>query len=154
MFLAVIVALGITVVGTIAAYGVGGDPTREPGFYPEAYVRMQNPAPPAPESVAQGRALFSQHCARCHGEAGRGDGAEAGRFYPRPKDFTHAKDFQHKTDGQIFYSITKGIPGTAMPAWEESLSGDERWHIVNFIRSVAPRFKGQTAQSQEARYGR
>ena len=146
MFLALMVALGFTAAGVMRAYGAGEDPTRNPGFYPAAYVQMQNPVSLAPESVERGRALFFQHCARCHGEGGRGDGVEAGRFYPRPKDFTHAKDLQHKTDGQVFYSITRGIPGTAMPAHEESLGRDERWHLVNFIRSLAPAFKGQAAK--------
>jgi hypothetical protein len=39
-------------------------------------------------------------------------------------------------DGEIFWKITKGIPGI-MPGREKQLTEEERWHVVNFVRTLA-----------------
>jgi mono/diheme cytochrome c family protein len=38
------------------------------------------------------------------------------------------------SDGQLFEWISNGFPGSVMPAFRESLSEDERWHIINYLR--------------------
>jgi hypothetical protein len=58
---------------------------------------------------------------------------------PRPADLTqHAIPGIH-TDAQLFEWITNGFPGSRMPAFKSALSDTERWHLVNFIRSLAPK---------------
>lgn len=97
---------------------------------------LQNPIPPSTESVALGARLYRQNCAVCHGPEGRGDGPAAPSLVPRPADLTvHAP--MH-TDGELFWWITNGLPGTAMPAFRGRLTEEERWHIVNFLRSLTP----------------
>ncbi|WBL36151.1 cytochrome c [Tepidiforma flava] len=56
---------------------------------------------------------------------------------PYPLDLTvHVP--QHP-DGQLFRFIADGIPGTAMPAWkEQGLTDEEIWHLVNYLRTLAP----------------
>ncbi len=44
---------------------------------------------------------------------------------------------QGLTDGALFYIISRGLPETAMPAWETTLSEEERWDVVNFLRTLA-----------------
>ena len=46
------------------------------------------------------------------------------------------------TDTQLYDWITNGVPGTAMPAWKEQLTPEERWHLVNYLRT----FAGQASQ--------
>jgi copper transport protein len=41
------------------------------------------------------------------------------------------------TDAQLFDWITNGVPGTAMAAFKEQLTADERWHVINYIRTFA-----------------
>jgi putative copper resistance protein D len=43
------------------------------------------------------------------------------------------------TDGQLYYWISEGFQGTAMPAFKDTLSDEERWNAVNFIRTFALR---------------
>ena len=98
-----------------------------------------NPIPLSPESIAAGQALFSRNCAPCHGPTGRGDGPVGVTLNPRPADLTqHAVPGIH-TDAQLFEWITNGFPGSRMPGFKSALSDTERWQLVNFIRSLAPK---------------
>jgi hypothetical protein len=40
------------------------------------------------------------------------------------------------TDGEVFWKITKGITGI-MPAGEKRMTEEERWHVVNYVRTLA-----------------
>lgn len=92
-----------------------------------------NPIKSAPESVAQGRKLFTIYCAPCHGVEGRGDGPVAVKYVPPPP--LQAELVQAKSDG--FMEHYMGSGGALMPSYGEALSEEERWHVVNFIRSLA-----------------
>jgi len=95
-----------------------------------------NPFPPNAESVARGRMVYTENCAMCHGVEGRGDGPVGLTLNPRPADLTiHAVPGVH-TDGRLFEWISKGVPGSLMPAFEEALSEEDRWHLINFMRQV------------------
>ena len=87
------------------------------------------------EHVAAGRATFQERCLPCHGPRGRGDGPAGAALDPRPADlFLHVP--QH-TDGELFYFISRGIPGSAMPAWRTTLSETERWQLVQYLRVLS-----------------
>jgi copper transport protein len=98
-----------------------------------------NPIPPNQESVAAGQALYVVNCAPCHGQTGKGDGPVGLAMNPRPADLTqHAIPGVH-TDAQLFEWITNGFPASQMPAFRARLSDTDRWHLVNFIRTFAPK---------------
>jgi hypothetical protein len=101
--------------------------------YPTTY--LANPMPSTPEAIAQGQHVFQQHCAVCHGRYGHGDGPAAARLTPPPADLTAAHVDDH-TDGDLFWWLTHGIAGTAMPPWQAQLSEPERWMVVHYIRSL------------------
>jgi copper transport protein len=98
-----------------------------------------NPIPPNSESVAAGQALFSTYCVPCHGEKGKGDGPLGVVLNPRPADLRqHAIPGVH-TDAQLYEWVTNGFPGSRMPAFKTTLSDTDRWNLVNFIRTLAPK---------------
>jgi hypothetical protein len=101
--------------------------------YPTTY--LANPIPSTPEAIVQGQHVFQQHCAVCHGRSGQGDGPAAAGLNPTPADLTAAHVDDH-TDGDLFWWLTHGIAGTAMPPWQEQLSEPERWMVVHYIRSL------------------
>ncbi len=119
--------------GAIAARGLvegGGD---LPGGAGAGVV--VNPLPPTEASLARGAALYGQQCAVCHGPAGKGDGPQAAALNPRPVDLR-----QHVTahaDAVLFGFMSDGVRGTAMPAYRETLTEEERWHALNYIKSFA-----------------
>jgi mono/diheme cytochrome c family protein len=92
---------------------------------------LANPIPPTRASLERGRQLYVENCLPCHGEQGRGDGPAGRVLRPRPADLRQHTT-QH-TEGQLYWWISKGIPGTAMPAWEDRLSEEDRWNVLNFI---------------------
>lgn len=98
-----------------------------------------NPIPPNRESITAGSAVFATNCALCHGASGHGDGPVGLTMNPRPADLTqHAFPGIH-TDAQLYEWITNGFPGTRMPAFKSTLSDTDRWNLVNFIRTLAPK---------------
>ena len=101
--------------------------------YPTSYV--VNPLPPGPVTVERGAALFNTHCTPCHGQTGRGDGPAAAALDAPPADLT-ADHVDDHADGDIFWWLTYGMAGTAMPGFEHTLSDTERWQLIRFVRSL------------------
>jgi putative copper resistance protein D len=102
--------------------------------YPTTYRR---PAVPyVTGSIAHGAALYREHCAACHGNGGRGDGPGAAGLQPRPADLTAAHTGDH-TAGDLFWWLSHGIPGSAMPGFADRLGESDRWDLINFVRALA-----------------
>lgn len=111
----------------------GHDEGQEHGV-PEEAMNLENPVPATEESIAAGAALYAQYCAVCHGAEGRGDGPGGVALNPKPANL-HADHVQVLTDGGLFWFITNGAEGTGMPAWESVLSEEQRWQLVNYLRT-------------------
>ena len=93
----------------------------------------QNPVPRDSHSVQLGKTLYARQCQSCHGARGKGDGPAAGRLNVEVTDLTDA-DVQLQTDGQLFTTITKG--SKPMPAYRKLLTEEQRWHVVNYLRTA------------------
>ena len=108
------------------------------GFVPEGGPeQFVNPVPPNSASVAAGETLYQQNCLACHGPAGKGDGPVGLTLNPRPADLSlHTAPGVHP-DGQLYAWITFGFPDAPMPAFETSIEEDDRWHLVNYIRTFS-----------------
>lgn len=101
---------------------------------PETAKAVENPISTETKAVETGKKLFAQQCATCHGNSGKGDGP-AGKYLGKPlPDFTTA-EFQEQTDGEIFWKITTGK--APMPTFEKMLTDEQRWQVINFIRSLS-----------------
>ncbi len=93
-----------------------------------------NPAPPkrTPELLKEGKKIFEQICASCHGSKGDGKGPAAAGLKPPPVDFVKPLREWPNTKGdpqKIFEVISKGIPNSAMVAWTQ-YSEQQRWALV------------------------
>jgi mono/diheme cytochrome c family protein len=97
---------------------------------------LPNPIPPDADSINAGNALYTQYCVPCHGTEGKGDGPVGLTLNPRPADLTVHTVVGVHTDGQLFEWISGGFPGSAMPAFGQSLSETDRWNLVNYIRTL------------------
>ncbi|HSD09357.1 MAG TPA: c-type cytochrome, partial [Candidatus Binatia bacterium] len=98
-------------------------------------------APTSTEALTLGKEVFSKQCAACHGAEGRGDGEAAYLLYPRPRNF-RAGRFRLvstwegvPTDDDLFQTISRGMPGSAMPSWAHLPEGT-RWALVAYVKSL------------------
>lgn len=95
--------------------------------------KLTNPMTATPESLGRGETMYETHCLICHGEQGRGDGLVGLKFLVAPMDLT--MDYvQLQPDGQLYYTISHG--SIAMPFYRDSMVESDRWHVVNYVKSV------------------
>ncbi len=98
-------------------------------------VTLSFALPPPPTRLDQGRAIYEQHCAGCHGPEGRGDGKLALSLSPRPGNLISAQT-SAKPDQDLLKIIANGKPRTAMAGWKNLLSDDEQRAVLAYIRSL------------------
>ena len=107
--------------------------------------------PPKPEVTAQlvahGKSVYEQNCLPCHGVKGDGKGDAAAFLLPKPRDFVQANyrlrstAINHlPTDVDLFRAVSIGMAGTPMPPWRIHLSDEDRWAVVEYIKTFSPRF--------------
>lgn len=107
---------------------------------PAAYRGARSTVRATPEVVAEGRALYSQNCASCHGTAGLGDG-EAGRsLVPSPALLRWFVQMPMSGDEFLLWTVSEGGErfGTDMPAFKQVLSEDDIWKIIAYMRAGFP----------------
>jgi putative copper export protein/mono/diheme cytochrome c family protein/peroxiredoxin len=97
-------------------------------------------------SVANGITLYSETCVVCHGIGGYGDGPAASDLKPKPADLTARHAASH-TAGDLYWWLSHGVKETAMPGFEQSLTEDQRWDLINYLRALA---NGERARSLAA----
>jgi DMSO reductase family type II enzyme heme b subunit len=103
----------------------------------------------SPESIARGKELFhaGDRCSECHGEDGKGDAVKGLKddsgFRTWPRNLTKPWTFRASNDAKDIYTrISTGIPGTQMPSFADptsnkKLESEERWHVANYVNSLA-----------------
>ena len=101
---------------------------------PDAEKNRKNSVPATPESIENGRSLYSTQCAMCHGTSGDGKGELVERLNLKMPDFTNAAQMKKRTDGELRYILNKGH-GDMPP--ETRLEEKELWDLINCIRSQA-----------------
>ncbi len=102
------------------------------------------------ELLRLGSTVYKHMCVFCHGDDGNGGGKAMAYLYPWPRDFRKGV-FKYRTtpfgslpsDKDIFRTISRGIPGTSMPAWGGALSDNETWGVVEYIKTFAKRFQNE-----------
>jgi len=147
LFVAPLFALGLAVAGVrarrralagagaaivIAALAGGLWLTAAPA-HPTTYFR--SPAPYTADSIANGAAIYGVRCAICHGARGRGDGPAAASLPQRPTDL--AAHFALHREGDLYWWIEHGIPGTAMPGFAQTVPERAAWDVLDFLRAQA-----------------
>ncbi len=129
------ILLGLLVITAGAALALSlaaAPPTESPSGAP----------PTTPELLALGKQTYEKQCVFCHGATGRGDGEAAYLLYPKPRDFTAARFAlvstweRVPTDRDLFNTITRGMPGSAMPSWGH-LPETTRWALVQYVKSFS-----------------
>ncbi len=107
---------------------------KKPWAVPEKYDKMVNPVKSDSESLKDAKALWTKHCASCHGKTGLGDGTKAAQLDSEVGDLSTA-DSQKQSDGSLFYKTLEGRDD--MPSFKKKIPDEQEiWAVVNFIRAL------------------
>jgi mono/diheme cytochrome c family protein len=103
---------------------------------PAQAAARANPVEASAASVERGRSLYLANCSSCHGTDGAGDGPLAAGMLPSPGSL--AERVPSMSDGALAHRIAAGTAGTRMPAFAATLTENDRWDLVNFLRDQWP----------------
>lgn len=114
--------------------------TRATAQAPDKVAQQKNPFKSNAENFIKGESLYQwtaepNPCKTCHGPVGNGMGMMAQGLSPMPRNFTCSQTMNEVSDGQMFWIIKNGSPGTGMPAYK-FLSDDEIWKLILYIRTL------------------
>lgn len=97
-------------------------------------------APRTWPSLAQGKQVFTAHCASCHGALGDGRGVTAQALASKPMNFLDAARMASMSPLSVSTSVKLGVQNTAMPSFS-SLAEDELWAVSFYVLSLRPRLE-------------
>lgn len=108
---------------------------------PDEIYNQLNPLEATEENLKNGEMLYQvkakpMPCKHCHGLSGDGMGPMARGFDPPPRDFTCAQTIKGVPDGQLFWVIQSGSPGTGMLSYKR-MKDEQIWQMVLYIRQLA-----------------
>lgn len=92
-------------------------------------------APKVWPSITNGKELYANSCASCHGSMGRGDGPAGVGLDPSPSDFYDADLMDNFSAYMAYNSIRFGITGTAMVGYS-NFNETELWDLAFYIKSL------------------
>src|ERR671937_901010 len=91
-------------------------------------------------SVEEGKKVYMQFCASCHGQSGKGDGPAAAALNPKPRDHTDRQYMSSLSDDQLFKVIKEGGASVGksplMPPWGPSLKDDQIKDVIAYVRTL------------------
>jgi len=99
-------------------------------------------SPMSGEIRAFGKTVYDEHCLRCHGTTGRGDGPDAKSLTIKPANF-HSSESRMKTDEELLSKIIWGGVYSPMHGWGTRLSRRDIRSVIWFIRLLAPYERAQ-----------
>ena len=138
-----------------------GDSMSDKWFSPAPSAAKKNPIAPTHESLAAGQKIYSKTCTMCHGKGGDADGPAVIELNIHPAKLSDPQlmgtesdgpavielnihpaklsdpQLATESDGSLFWKITTGKK--PMPAYGKRLSETDRWHLVNYIRTLPKR---------------
>ena len=138
---AAVLLLG-AIAGSLAQAQTGQCPQpRFTGKAPDDYYTRPNPLTTSDANTKAAASIFLGearvvNCSLCHGKKGDGKGSLSGMYDPPPRNFSCAATVNGVPDGQLFWIIRFGSPGTAMPP-HPSLKDEQIWQLVLFLRELA-----------------
>ncbi len=141
---ALISLLGLMVIASVSSVSYGGERvvmrSRVPADQLSTIRELKNPLPHTTLNIEKGKILYSGkgRCILCHGARGDGQGL-AGILpdtQPSPRSFRNPEWQKARTDGELNWVITFGVPGSGMQGHRDQLRNDEEvWQVVHYIRS-------------------
>jgi mono/diheme cytochrome c family protein len=103
---------------------------------PARAAEKKNPVAANETSIALGKKIYERQCLACHGARGKGDGPTAVHLDKRPGNLANPKLWE-QSDGALFWKVNEGH--RPMPTFKNVMSDEERWPVINYVRTLAPK---------------
>ncbi|GJL67955.1 MAG: hypothetical protein NPIRA06_05900 [Nitrospirales bacterium] len=108
---------------------------------PGKFRNMTSPLPDSQEHIKAGEKLYHETaqplaCTQCHGNKGDGQGPMGAALNPHPRNFTCGETMKDISDGQLYWIIKNGSPGTGMMAFS-GMPDNQIWQVIQYIRTLA-----------------
>lgn len=104
---------------------------------PAPYAGMKNPFNGQADAIEEGKEIYTDNCATCHGDSGKGDGPGGASLKIKPADLWEPA--ANDGDDFLVWIVSEGGAAVGksedMPVWKESLSQDEIWKVLAFVRT-------------------
>jgi mono/diheme cytochrome c family protein len=110
------------------------------------FMQIKDEAPPTPPAdmslafphdligdIEHGRVFYHENCFTCHGVQGLGDGPRSRFINPRPRNFVAATSRRYLNRPNLFLAISRGKPGTVMPAWSTVLTDQQVADVAEYV---------------------
>ena len=118
-------------------------------------IQFVREPPDNADSRKKGQQLWnSQACFNCHGQTGKGDGSSVPTlfddwgFHITPFDFTSSPRRKcGGTDQDLYRTFLTGMNGTPMPSFADTISPEDAWHLVHFLKTL------QTKNTEQRIFG-
>ena len=110
---------------------------------PEEAAGLVNPLPRTHRVLQEGRTVYNQHCAVCHGLLGTGTPTLTSAYGAKPANL-QAQTIRDYPDGKVYHVIMKGK--NAMPSYAADLTDEERWAVVHYVRVLQ---RAQNARDED-----
>jgi mono/diheme cytochrome c family protein len=98
--------------------------------------KQKNPLSYSAQTWSDGKEAFSHYCVACHGMDGQNTGVPFVDHISPPIPSLASEDVQRYTDGQLKWILDNGIRPSGMPGSKGTLSDDELWSIIVFLRHL------------------
>lgn len=131
---------GVVISGAMALTGFAQEGPARFHHAPLSTDDVRNPYADQPDAVATGKALYSSHCASCHGASAQGNGNVPALATAKVKA---------ASPGTLFWFISKGDVNDGMPAWN-TLPEQQRWNLVSYLKSLNPAVEERNSAPADA----
>src|SRR6185369_14621639 len=93
-----------------------------------------------------GKQIWTETCAACHGESGKGDGPRAAEINRPIGNLTVQTEITNLSDASLFTTISEGV-GNGMPAFADTLSEAQRYAAIAYIRTLTVANAGEASEA-------
>lgn len=87
------------------------------------------------DMVKYGAKIFSQNCAMCHGNEGKGDGPAGQALNPKPRNLVEGPWKKGGGFIGVYTAVTEGLAGSSMASYAHFKPLD-RWALAQFVNSI------------------
>jgi mono/diheme cytochrome c family protein len=112
--------------------------TRLAGTALAGALLVATPCPAAEPGKPTGQRVYTERCAPCHGDDGRGDGPAAAALEPRPRNLREPAFWEGQSAARLRDVVQHGKPGTMMQPFQGVLSDGEIDAVVEYLRHFRP----------------